>query len=109
MATVAEMMRDELGLIIAQNGFILQQNMLILNKLRQLKKQGQRIMATQQELSDELDAIKTGVDAVKLLAREQVVLIEQLTAQIAAGTPVTQEQLDALDVKADSILASLSA
>jgi hypothetical protein len=65
-------------------------------------------MATQQELSDELDAIKTAVDAVKVTGAEQVALIAALKAQIDAGTPVSQDQLDALDAKADSILAALA-
>lgn len=80
----------------------------ILTRLRALEAQGVQIMATQQELSDELDAIKTAVDAVKATGAEQVVLIAALKAQLDAGTPVTQDQLDALDAKADTILASLT-
>lgn len=81
---------------------------LIITTLKQLSAQGVSIMATQQELSDELDAIKTAVDAVKVTSQEQIDLIAALQAQIAAGTPVSQVQLDALDAKADAILASLT-
>jgi len=80
----------------------------ILTQLRALKAQQGRLMANVQELSDELDAIKVAVDAVKALGQAQVEEIAALKAQIEAGTPVTQEQLDALDAKADGILAALS-
>lgn len=80
----------------------------ILTRLRALEAQGVTIMATQQELSDELDAIKTGVNAVLETGQEQKVLIVALKAQIEAGSPVSQEQLDLLDATADSILASLT-
>jgi len=87
---------------------------LILTKLDQLllitramHAQGVKLMANVKELSDELDAIKTAVDAVKATVDAQIVEIAALKDQIAAGTPVTQEQLDALDAKADSILVSL--
>lgn len=66
------------------------------------------LMATVQELSDELDLIKTAVDAVKATVTQQIQQIADLQAQIAAGTPVTQAQLDELDSKADSILATLN-
>lgn len=65
-------------------------------------------MAKFQEVSDELDAIKTAVDAVKVTADLQVAEIADLKAQLAAGTPVSQEQLDSLDAKADSILDTLT-
>lgn len=70
--------------------------------------QGVTLMAAFQELSDELDAIKTAVDAVKVTGQEQKDLIALLQAQIAEGTPVSQAQLDALDAKADAILTSLT-
>ena len=65
-------------------------------------------MATVQELSDELDAIKSAVDAVKATVAQQIQQIADLQAQIVAGTPVTQAQLDELDAKADSIIADLN-
>lgn len=79
----------------------------ILTRLQTLEQQGLSIMATQQELSDELDQIKTAVDIVKAASVDQIAQIAALTAQLAAGTPVTQDQLDALDAKADSILVAL--
>jgi|KBSSwiStaDraftv2_1062776.scaffolds.fasta_scaffold145942_2 hypothetical protein len=81
----------------------------LLTLVRAVQAQGMTLMATQQELSDELDAIKTAVDEVKATGQAQVAEIAALKAQIAAGTPVSQEQLDSLDAKADSILASLGA
>jgi len=81
----------------------------ILTLVRAAQAQGVTIMATQKELSDELDEIKTAVDDVKATSQAQIAEIAALKAQIAAGTPVSQEQLDALDAKADSILASLGA
>jgi chromosome segregation ATPase len=80
----------------------------VLEKLTMLIFQGGKIMATVQELSDELDAIKTAVDSVKATAAEQIAKIAELQAQIAAGSPVSQAQLDDLDAKADSILAALN-
>jgi len=80
----------------------------ILTRLGVLTTQGAHIMATVQELSDELDSIKTAVDAVKATVTAQIQQIADLQAQIAAGTPVSQQQLDELDAKADSILASLN-
>lgn len=76
--------------------------------LRRIYAQGEQIMATVKELSDELDAIKTAVDGVKATVQTQITQIADLQAQIAAGTPVTQQQLDDLDAKADSILADLN-
>ena len=64
-------------------------------------------MATQQELSDKLDAMSTILDAIA--ADEQVLKdeIKALKDQVAAGTPVSQEQLDSLDGKAAGVLARL--
>lgn len=81
---------------------------LILQQLRLVLVQGVKLMATVKELSDELDAIKTAVDTVKALVATQVTQIADLTAQLAAGTPVSQAQLDDLDAKADGILAALT-
>jgi len=74
---------------------------------RAIQAQGSAIMATVNELSSELTAIKTAVDEVKRIDLEQIAEIQALKDQIAAGTPVTQEQLDSLDAQADSILAAL--
>jgi septal ring factor EnvC (AmiA/AmiB activator) len=80
----------------------------ILTHTRAGEAQGVQIMAKVQELSDELDAIKTAVDAVKATVAAQVDEIAALKQQITDGTPVTQDQLDSLDAKADTILASLT-
>lgn len=66
-------------------------------------------MATEQELQDDLDAIKTGVDNVVTKLTAQSDAIAALQAQIAEGTPVTNAQLDALKTEADGIVASLTA
>lgn len=82
--------------------------LLHINKvLEYIYNQGERIMANFQEVSDELDRIKTAVDAVKELGKQQVDEIAKLKEQISTGSPVTQEQLDSLDSKADSILSTL--
>ena len=62
-----------------------------------------KIMADIQNLSDDLDAIKAGVDSA-------IVLIAELKAQIAAipAGAATQEQLDALDAKTEAIKAALN-
>jgi archaellum component FlaC len=78
-------------------------------KLDMLLFQGGKVMATVQELSDELDQIKAAVDGVKATVQTQIDEIAKLKAQLEAGTgPVTQAQLDELDAKADSILAALT-
>jgi len=79
----------------------------ILSTVRQIELQGDLIMATQQQLSDKLDAIPPILDAI--VADEQVLKdeIQALKDQLAAGTPVTQEQLDSLDTKAAGVLSRL--
>jgi len=79
----------------------------VVSLLEMLHLQGDRLMASFQEVSDELSAIKTAVDEVKRLDQEQIAEIASLKEQVAAGSPVTQEQLDQLDAQADSILAAL--
>ncbi len=79
----------------------------ILTRIRAVEAQGDKLMAKVQELSDELDAIKTAVDEVLALDKAQIAEIAALKQQISDGTPVTQEQLDSLDAKADGILAAL--
>ena len=79
----------------------------ILTRISALEAQGVRIMAKFQEVSDELDAIKTAVDESIALGQAQIVEIAALKQQLLDGTAVTPEQLDSLDAKADSILAAL--
>lgn len=66
-----------------------------------------KIMASVDELNAKLDAIPPVLDAI--VADEQALKdeIQKLKDQIAAGTPVTQEQLDSLDAKAAGVLSRL--
>lgn len=76
----------------------------IFSQLLALDTKVNTIMKTEQNLSDDLDAIQAGVTAA--LAAQA-----DLKAQIAAlvaGEPVNQAQLDALVEKADAIAASLT-
>jgi hypothetical protein len=68
-----------------------------------------RIMTTEKNLQDTLDAIKDGVATVVDKLTAQAKTIADLTAQIAAGTPVTQDQLDALGTEATGIASALAA
>jgi hypothetical protein len=80
----------------------------ILSRLSSLESQGVRLMATMAEISQELDDIKTRVDAAAVTAQESKDLIQALKDQIAAGGVATQADVDAIDAKADAILASLT-
>ena len=62
-------------------------------------------MSSVDELSAKLDAIPPVLDAIQADEEAQKVEIQALKDQIAAGTPVTQEQLDSLNAKADAVLA----
>jgi uncharacterized coiled-coil protein SlyX len=66
-------------------------------------------MSTEAQLQTSLDAIKAAVAAVAEKIAAQAKTIADLSAQIAAGTPVTQAQLDALTAEAQDIATSLSA
>ncbi len=58
-----------------------------------------KIMANEQDLQDDLDAIKTGVAG----------LLQQIAALVAAGPGVvTQAQLDALEAEAKGITAAMA-
>jgi predicted nucleic acid-binding Zn-ribbon protein len=80
---------------------------LVLELLLTLHRKVDKIMATEQELQADLDAIKAAVDALPARFATLNQTIVDLQAQIAAGTPVSQDQLDALKAEADAILASL--
>jgi len=73
--------------------------------LAEIKKQGEKIMSSVDELNAKLDAIPPVLDAIQADEEAQKVEIQALKDQIAAGTPVTQEQLDSLNAKADAVLA----
>ena len=65
-------------------------------------------MSTVQELQADLDTIKSGVAEVLVKVQAQADQIAALTAGQAAGSPVTQQQLDDLDAEAKAIVASLT-
>lgn len=79
----------------------------ILQTVRRIDRKVGALMATVGELQTKLDAIPPILDAI--VADEQALkdMIQALQDQIAAGTPVTQAQLDELDAKADSVLQRL--
>lgn len=63
----------------------------------------------EKDLQAALDTIKNGVSDVVNRLTAQAAKIADLTAQVAAGTPVTQDQLDALTAEANEIAAVLTA
>jgi len=79
--------------------------------LRQLLEQGTQLMASVQELKDELVEVKAGVQALKAAGVAKVdelqAKIAELTAQLASGVAVTQADLDGLDAQVDEINAAL--
>lgn len=62
----------------------------------------------EQDLQTALDTLKTDAAALVTLVTGQQQQIAALSAQIAAGTPVTQAQLDALTAEAQGVVATLS-
>lgn len=66
------------------------------------------LMVDENTLQTDLDAIKAGVATVLAALAAQATTITALQTQLAAGTPVSQAQLDALDVEAKAIVASLT-
>lgn len=66
-----------------------------------LLRKGILIMATVQELKDAMEAIKTGVDTLEAD-------IKALNDKVAAGSPVTQADLDALAESAKAIVADIA-
>ncbi len=72
-----------------------------------LERKVDQAMATEQELQNDLDAIKTAVTVIVQASAEQAGRIATLQAQVAAGEAVTPSQLDTLKSEADAILALL--
>lgn len=66
------------------------------------------LMSSETDLQADLDAIKAGVATVLASLTAQAATIASLTSQLAAGTPVSQAQLDALDLEAKAIVATLT-
>lgn len=74
--------------------------MLILESLARIETRLEEIVSSEADLQNALDKIKAGVQA-------QAQKLADLSAQIAAGTPVDQAQLDALVAEANDIAALL--
>lgn len=64
-------------------------------------------MATVQELQVKIDSIPPLLDAIANDTGSLKGQIQALKDQLAAGTPVSQEQLDELDEKAAAIVGRL--
>jgi hypothetical protein len=80
----------------------------ILTRLGVLERQESTILMNEQDLQNDLDAIRIGVNNLLASATAQAATIADLRAQLAAGAPVSQEQLDALDTEARAIVAALA-
>jgi len=65
------------------------------------------LMVTIENVTEDLEVIKEGLNTLSNGLDVIVALIADLKAQIGAGVPVTQEQLDALDVATEEIKAAL--
>jgi hypothetical protein len=66
------------------------------------------IMATEQTLQDDLDTLKADATILVQLVQSQKAQIAALSVQVGAGTPVSQDQLDALAAEAEGVIATLS-
>ena len=73
----------------------------ILSSLHKLLRKVDHIMSTLKELNDLLDGVATGVDGLETA-------IKDLKAQVAAGSPVSQADLDALVTKVQAIGADIA-
>ncbi len=83
------------------------ENSSVLKKLVAIQKGGEKIMGKMEELEASLDSMNTTVTAV---AGDQQVLKDEIQAlkdQVAAGTPVTEAQLDSALGKAKALQARL--
>lgn len=81
---------------------------VILESLDALHRKVERLLMNEQDLQVALDGIKAGVTTVVDRLTAQAKTISDLTAQVAAGTPVSQDQLDALTTEAQGIVAALA-
>lgn len=72
----------------------------------QISTVGGQILASLQELKDELATIKAGVDASNTAAADLKAQIQALKDQLANAGVVSQADLDALDAQADAIIAA---
>jgi translation initiation factor 1 (eIF-1/SUI1) len=86
------------------------------HSLKALHEKADRIMKSEQNLQDTLDTIKTETGQIIVVVTDlsakadaQAKTIADLQAQLAAGAPVTQTQLDALASEAQDIADGLAA
>jgi hypothetical protein len=77
------------------------------SKLATLQILMEKSLSTEAELQDDLDKISTAIVKVATLVTTQAATIADLQAQLKAGSPVTQQQLDSLKTQADGIVAAL--
>lgn len=73
-----------------------------------LIRRADQIMAKFEDLKASLDHITEEVAALPAMFADLRATIQDLRDQIAAGTPVTQEQLDGLEAEAQAIEDSLT-
>jgi hypothetical protein len=66
------------------------------------------IVATIQDLRDDLSAVQTTTDAVATGVKDMITMISGLKTQVAAGKGVSQAEIDALDLQAKNTLAVLT-
>jgi hypothetical protein len=78
----------------------------ILDLLRGLVTKVDGLMAGESDLKNDLDTIQTNLGAIATRLSDQASAITALQQQLAAGTPVSQSQLDALKAEADSIVTA---
>lgn len=69
----------------------------------------EQMMSTEQDLQTSLDGIQTDVATISTTISGLQKSIADLTAQLAAGSPVSQAQLDALATEAASAKTALDA
>jgi len=75
----------------------------------EIKRKEEKLMASVEELQTTLDGIAADAAIIVQTEAEQLATIAALKEQIASGTPVSQEQLDAMAVKAQGIKEKLDA
>jgi chromosome segregation ATPase len=75
----------------------------IVAQLSRIEGKVDRLMASEADLQTDLDTIKAGVATVVTKLTDNAQLIADLKAQVEAGVPVSQEQLDALHAEASGI------
>ena len=77
-------------------------------KLDQILARLEQITMNESDLKAELDTIRDGVAGLLTKATDNAKTIADLQAQVAAGSPVTQQQLDDLSAEAQGIVTTLT-